>query len=274
MLLDNPGDHAHIFWRKNKIESTCEKEGTVEAVCVICGETRVMKSLLKGGHTYNEFDEFSDDPGFVVRKCLKCNKVVSRSRIVPLEACEENDAVYFGEWKQPFFDTEKKPLIWRVVEKRDGFLFLMLLGDRIKLPFDWSTQPTNVWKNCTLRRWLNKEFYDTAFTGEEKARMAFLNPDGNTSIVNTSEASGADRLTLPTEDYTWDYIQPHNHYSLNKEVFTKTVPQGEADSICFVAVHTFLNTIGVNKVCKQTPIIAVDMDDSRVKEKQYDKYNL
>ena len=272
MLFDKPDEHNHRWCRTSATESTCTQKGTIELTCVICGETKIEYTSKKA-HSYNVFDEFPDDPGFVVRKCLTCNKVVSRSRIVPLEDCEENDAVYFGAWKQPLFDEKERPLIWRVVEKRDGYLFLMLIGDRIYLPFDWSKQPTNVWKNCALRRWLNTEFFDAAFTEEEKARMAFLDPDGDTSIVDTPTSAGVDRLTLPTRQFVLHYFYSHKRYSLNKEVYSKTVVSETDDCVRYAIEGSIMNIqTDVRYSEDQTPIIAVDMDDSRVKEKQYDKY--
>ena len=272
MLFDKPEEHRHSRLWTSGTESTCVQKGTREFTCVICGEKRTEETSRKA-HSYNEFDEFPDDPGFVVRKCMTCGKVVSRTRIVPLEDCEETDAVYFGAWKQPFIDKEEKPLIWRVLEKRDGYLFLMLLGERIRMPFDWSMQRTNVWKNCALRHWLNTEFYDEAFSAEEKARIALLDPDGDTTVVDGSAADGADRLTLPTLDYVRSYFFSHKRRLLHKEVYTKTAAEKYADAIRAEMEGSIMQLSSfIGYANEQTPVIAVDMDDTRVKEKQYDKY--
>lgn len=272
MLFDKPDEHRHTRRWTSETESTCTQKGTNEFTCVICGSKQVEETSKKA-HSYNMFDEFPDDPGFVVRKCMTCGKVVSRIRIVPLEDCEETDAVYFGAWKQPFIDKEEKPLIWRVLEKRDGYLFLMLLGERIRMPFDWSMQRTNVWKNCALRHWLNTEFYDEAFTAEEKARIAFLDPDGDTTVVDGSTADGADRLTLPTLDYVRSYFFSHKRRLLHKEVYTKTAAEKYADAIRAEMEGSIMQlSSAIGYANEQTPVIAVDMDDTRVKEKQYDKY--
>ena len=103
--------------------------------------------------------------------------------------------------------------------------------------------------------------------------MAFLDPDGDTSIVDTPTSAGVDRLTLPTRQFVLHYFYSHKRYSLNKEVYSKTVVSETDDCVRYAIEGSIMNIqTDVRYSEDQTPIIAVDMDDSRVKGQQYDKY--
>lgn len=92
------------------------------------------------------------------------------------EAVTTWDCIYFGNYYQNS-NTFKVPIKWRVlsVEGDDAFL----LADK-----NLDVQPYNeeykavTWETCTLRKWLNGTFLDTAFTTEEQAAIK------DTTVVN------------------------------------------------------------------------------------------
>lgn len=63
------------------------------------------------------------------------------------------------------------PLEWYVLYSKDGKSLLMLKEDKLPhRPF----HPEGVavtWESCSLRRWLNGEFYGTAFSASEQERI-------------------------------------------------------------------------------------------------------
>ena len=71
---------------------------------------------------------------------------------------EKGDTVQFG------------PYTWRVLDVQDGRALLITKDIVEERPYN--DELTNVtWETCTLRKWLNGEFY-TRFSTEEKARIA------------------------------------------------------------------------------------------------------
>ncbi len=86
------------------------------------------------------------------------------------------DCIYFGNYYQNS-TTFKVPIKWRIlsVEGDDAFL----LADK-----NLDVQPYNeeykqvTWETCTLRKWLNGTFLDTAFIAEEQAAIK------DTTVVN------------------------------------------------------------------------------------------
>lgn len=87
------------------------------------------------------------------------------------DAAEPDDAVQyiiFGRYEQDG-DTENgpEPLEWEVLEDSNGSR--LLISRYIIDCRQYNTDDTAVsWESCTLRSWLNGEFFDTAFSPAEK----------------------------------------------------------------------------------------------------------
>ena len=86
------------------------------------------------------------------------------------------DSVYFGSYWQS--DTnkdgkandkdEKTPIQWRVLSVDNDEV--LLLADKCLeyQQFHNGTEESVTWENCSLRKWLNDEFYNNAFSADEK----------------------------------------------------------------------------------------------------------
>ena len=86
------------------------------------------------------------------------------------------DSVYFGSYWQS--DTnkdgkandkdEKTPIQWRVLSVENDEV--LLLADKCLeyRQFHNGTEESVTWENCSLRKWLNNEFYNNAFSADEK----------------------------------------------------------------------------------------------------------
>jgi hypothetical protein len=63
-----------------------------------------------------------------------------------------------------------EPLQWRVLSNTNGELFVM--ANKILDSRAYNQVNTNVtWETCTMRTWLNNDFYKTAFNSTEQARI-------------------------------------------------------------------------------------------------------
>ena len=83
------------------------------------------------------------------------------------------DIVTFGTWAG-------EPIEWQVLEvKEDGSCILLSVKGLDARPYN--TKYTDVtWETCTIREWLNSEFYENAFSASEKGKIVFStveNPD-------------------------------------------------------------------------------------------------
>ena len=80
-------------------------------------------------------------------------------------------SVTFGSYYNDNSET-KSGIEWTVVEKKNGSVYLMTSDIIDCVPYDIDSgraEKGSVWKDSYIRRWLNEDFYDTAFTDEEKA---------------------------------------------------------------------------------------------------------
>ena len=86
------------------------------------------------------------------------------------------DCIWFGNYWQSN-ETEKEPIKWRVlsVDGDDAFL----LADQNLDYKSYNGELKNVtWETCTLRTWLNNDFYRNVFSGEEQSAIR------TTTVVN------------------------------------------------------------------------------------------
>ncbi len=100
------------------------------------------------------------------------------------------DCVYFGNYYQSN-STTKEPIKWRVLSVNEDDAFL--LADKNLDCQPYYIEPKNVtWETCTLRNWLNNNFYNTAFSAEEKNAIRTTlvvnedNPDDGTEGGNNT----------------------------------------------------------------------------------------
>ncbi len=78
------------------------------------------------------------------------------------------DLITFGSYEQDY-DTRKpeKPISWKVLDEVEGcYLLISEYGLDVE-PYDFEYQDMT-WENCSLRAWLNSDFFDSAFSEEEK----------------------------------------------------------------------------------------------------------
>lgn len=81
----------------------------------------------------------------------------------------ENDELQFG-----FYETGKNnethPLVWKILEKKENrALIITKYGLEIK-QFNNKLKTTN-WNSCSLRKWLNNDFYNMAISDKDKPRV-------------------------------------------------------------------------------------------------------
>ncbi|MCF0114729.1 MAG: protein kinase, partial [Erysipelotrichaceae bacterium] len=91
-----------------------------------------------------------------------------------------NDTIEFGNYEQDNnASTKNEPIIWRVISVDNGEA--LLICDQVidSLTFNDGSYTSNevLWKDSYLRNWLNKDFYNGAFSPEEKECIIPVNGD-------------------------------------------------------------------------------------------------
>ncbi len=109
--------------------------------------------------------------------------------------CE--DIVTFGRYFQDKDGREKKPLEWIVLEKyEDRVLLISKYAVDCKAYHEIFAKET--WETCSLRKWLNTEFYNQAFNHEEKSIVCIshVNAEKNPEYDTDPGLDTSDKLFL------------------------------------------------------------------------------
>ena len=131
----------------------------------------IPKKFING----NEAADTSQIDKFIYDYDIETNGLISKDVKV-------DDIVSFGK----FYDlnenneTIKVPISWKVLTIENDHV-LLITKDIIKtLPYNTTWNPIN-WRDCSLRKWLNDDFYDIAFNEYEKAYISEVinNNNGN-----------------------------------------------------------------------------------------------
>ena len=88
------------------------------------------------------------------------------------------DTIEFGKYEQDNNTRNGAEIIeWRVLAVEDGKALIISEYGLAAKPYN-ETYTSVTWETCTLRKWLNNDFYNSAFTTEEKSRIK------STTLVN------------------------------------------------------------------------------------------
>ena len=90
--------------------------------------------------------------------------------------------VEFGNY--PFEpDGTKRPIQWAVLKRNNKKALLLSAYGLDAKPYN-EEQKDITWEKCTLRKWLNEEFFDSAFDAEEQQRII------TTKLINADNPGG------------------------------------------------------------------------------------
>lgn len=79
-----------------------------------------------------------------------------------------------------------KPVKWVVLEKKEGKALLLCKNVLTELPFG-AEKGVSLWEKSQIRKWLNEEFYNTAFSTEEKGKIIAKETEGDNVFVPDGE---------------------------------------------------------------------------------------
>lgn len=106
------------------------------------------------------------------------------------------DVVRMGVYEQDnSFSNGKETIEWIVLSvSGDAVLVISRYGLEAQQPYN-DHYGTTTWENCTLRKWLNDDFYRTAFTYSEQSSIVETYVDNGISQNNTEWDTSGGRNT-------------------------------------------------------------------------------
>lgn len=141
------------------------------------------------------------------------------------------DYVIFGSYEQDG-DTSNgpEPIEWEVLDENDGE---MLLISRYILDCQpYNTEETDVtWETCTLRNWLNNDFYNAAFSAAEQERVITANLSNSDNAYYGTKAGydTSDKIFCLSVDeimkyYSFESWYDDSHYGYSSSLITDVTP--------------------------------------------------
>ena len=116
--------------------------------------------------------------------------------------------ITFGRYPQTE-SGEIKPIEWRVLEVKDNKALLLADKGLDTIPYDLKYAYVT-WETSSVRQWLNTDFYNAAFNGSEKSRIAIAvlkNPD-NPKNGTSGGGDTSDRIfLLSLDEVRWYFNQ-------------------------------------------------------------------
>ena len=103
-----------------------------------------------------------------MRQMVQCEKSVpaamnrtpseEESELTAIADSQVGDVVTFGRYT------------WYVTDKTDGICTLLCQGSVAEMEYN-DSKTDITWENCSLRRWLNEDFYNSKFSDGERAAI-------------------------------------------------------------------------------------------------------
>jgi hypothetical protein len=129
-------------------------------------------------------------------------KVNDTINISELENLRVGDTFEFGR-----YDSEKSPIVWRVLSINDDNLFVV--SDKLleNLPFN-NTKKDVTWEDSSIRRWLNGAFLSVSFNKNEQKLISLTNVSNkpNSKYGTSSGNDTQDKIFLLSEEEVNMYL--------------------------------------------------------------------
>ena len=98
---------------------------------------------------------------------------------IGLSLTKGNDTVEFGSYPQSA--AEKTAIEWKVLTKENGRILLISKYGLDRKPYNKKKEDVT-WEKSSIRRWLNEEFMQAAFIGDEQKRIAEITLENPNNI--------------------------------------------------------------------------------------------
>lgn len=90
------------------------------------------------------------------------------------------DRIYLGSYNQDNNPLNgKEPIVWQILSVENNKAILISEYGLDVLPYHNEKYVDVTWESCTLRAWLNSDFYDTIFSEKEKAAIMNVELENN-----------------------------------------------------------------------------------------------
>ncbi len=146
------------------------------------------------------------------------NSILNKDATLKLYSADIGEPITLGNYEQDNnFDNGAEPIEWIVLDKYKDKL--LLISKDALYSKKYNEELANVtWETCTLRKWLNEDFYNTAFNDNEKAIILETKLNNHDSTAYRKSYGGNNTIdkVFPLSYNEASYYLPTHEFSLAK----------------------------------------------------------
>lgn len=149
-------------------------------------------ALIDAGNVVEAFEALVALDGYK-DSADKANAIYDQYKVEKLKVAKAGDYMFFGAYEQDNNTANGKEYVeWLVLEVKDGKALVISKYALDCKPY-YTSYTDVTWETCTLRKWLNNDFLNSAFSAEEKAMIptvtvsADKNPEYSTNPGNATQ---------------------------------------------------------------------------------------
>ena len=175
---------------------------------VLLATTVLLTSCGVGGNKTNDSRTDDEEELEDIEKEETEKTTVSETDSVELPILDsDGNHVVFGHYEQDgTLNNGTEPIEWDVISEKDGKV--LLISSYVLDSQPYNIERENVtWETCSLRKWLNNEFYNSAFAGAEQEIIltASLINAGNTYYGTQGGNDTRDKIFCLSADELSEY---------------------------------------------------------------------
>ena len=204
---------AEIKRKKEKRKARIKRSIIISipsAVCLTIAFIIVFVTVITPNNKYNDAIALAEDGKYkeaiAAFEALNGHKdseeraqsIYEENRVQMLKDAEVGDLVYFGSYEQDNDSSNGNEYIeWVVLDKKDNKILVISKYALEHQPYHHSYSNVT-WESCSLRKWLNETFFESAFSEEDRDLIATSTvlPDKNPRYSNNIGNETQDKLFL------------------------------------------------------------------------------
>lgn len=123
-----------------------------------------------------------------------------KSSVEYISTLSVGESFYYGNYNDELLE-------WTILDIQNNQVFAITTNAVDKIPYN-NTQTDVTWKKCSLRTWLNDDFYNDAFSSEEQSRImtTTVSPGNNPHFSTNAGSSTEDKVFLLSIDEVNQYF--------------------------------------------------------------------
>ena len=188
---------------------------------------------------------------------------VQKSIIDGLKEHTVGDYISFGQYEQDGDDSNGTEKIeWKILDKNDDGILLISRYGLDAIPYD-EMHKDSIWSICTLRIWLNRNFFESAFSKDEQSLIKTV---ANTNDYCNDDLTGYQQYSFgdDTRDrvFILDVVEASRYFSSDSERICEATPyailrcaETNDDNQCYWWLRTGTNPHGRSSSIESDGII-------------------